>query len=107
MQPLAIVMWFVCLSASLIVTAMSPAKIAEPIEVPFRVWVLGSKEPRVRFGPGSSCGKGYFGPYLSMPRLASGRYSQLYSLVGSTAASRYQRTVGLLFGIPYFYWVAQ
>ena len=42
----------VCLSVSLSVTIVMPAKMAELVEMPFGTWLGGPKEPRIRWGGG-------------------------------------------------------
>jgi len=50
------------MSVFLLVTAVSHTKIAEPVEVPFRIWTQEVPVNHVLDGcPGPSMGGGYFG----------------------------------------------
>jgi len=72
----------------------------DPIEMLFRKWSHGAQPPKqlcIRSGPGSQNNDTFGKTYLHMPRLARGRYSQPYSLGGSSdAASGYQYYSNLL-----------
>ena len=61
--------WYGCSVVCLSATTASTTKTAEPIEVPF-----GPREPRIKWGFGSSHGMGHFlwgGSYFCTPRLDS------------------------------------
>ena len=81
----------------------------DPLEMLFRKWSHGAQPPKqlcIRSGPGSQNNDTFGKTYLHMPRLARGRYSQPYSLGGSSdAASGYQSTVAICF--LYSYWLKE
>jgi len=52
-------------SVGLLVTTVSCAKMAEPINMPFEVWTHRAKKLYIRWGPRSPQGRGSLGPFLA------------------------------------------
>jgi len=63
----------------MLIMTVSPAKPAEPIEIPLRgVWIRGPPETTFYVGPGPQLKGHIWGSCFGMTRLARGRYVRPY-----------------------------